>query len=240
MPDPLPRSLSGLPTGGGMIASDRKWMPIVQAVETLAERFNDHVAQNWGHAYRSAWDTAIDALIAGEMVSKPTAPGGFFWALHDEAGECVRSLPLESGLIPAAFWFHYREAASLHASGMVTLEDGPGAHHAGNEFWFEQRRGIVDSLTMIGHVIAAVVSEDSVPRRASGNLPTPPKRRRGQRGRSYDDTDVVARVIASIDTGTMTASAAVAQYHEQMKGAPGGRRKRLISRLKELGRWEKR
>lgn len=211
------------------------WIPIVDAVDLLAVRFYDQVASNWVRAYHSAWGAITDSLVDGELPSRPHSTAAFEWTLIDATGVAVRSLHLENDAIPQTFWFHYREASQAHSHGLITLNDGPGAHSAGSNFWFEQRQGIADGQAMRGRVGQVHVHEPSLPKG------TKTKGKRGRpRRRQYSDREIEERAVAVIDSGTMTASEAVKRFAPDMEGATlNAKETRLRSRLKEAGRWMK-
>lgn len=219
-----------------MKTSEEDWIPVSTAIDELAERFFDLVADDWGAAYSSAWQVIHNRLDDAD--AKFTAQAkAFEWALLDQSGKVVRDLPRpEDGSVPWDFWLHFNEAKQHHSHGLVTLEDGEGAHSAGDDFWFIQTVGIVDGLNMRGRADGVKVRRSELPSGAK----KPRKRGRPPR-KKYTDKQIVERAIALIDRESITPSQAIAKFAGDMEGPAelSSKKKRLIRRLEEAGRWDK-
>ena len=128
-----------------------EWIAISEARDALATRFYDHVAGDWLVAYQASWLAILGSLIDGELPSVSESPNDFKWLLVNASGDVVKSMSLESELIPTDFWWHHREASKAYPIDIV-LQSGDGAHSSGDDFWFEQSCGLGDGLIMRGHV----------------------------------------------------------------------------------------
>lgn len=203
----------------------RDWIPITEAIDVLAERFFDHVAEDWGAAYPAAWQVMERAMADGEARTRASAAR---WHLEDSGGNVVRYLDAQpEGYLLPTFWFHFSEAKRIHKHGLVTIGDGLGAHQSSDDFWFLQARGIVDELHMVGRAEAVTLWASTLPR----GTKTPMERGR-PRGPAYSDDQVVDRAAAVIESGKMDYTSAVKRFAPDMPKKEEGQMMTPLSSLK--------
>lgn len=208
----FPRLSLGPALGGAIMRPiSRDWIPITEAIDVLAERFFNHVAEDWLAAYPAAWQTMERAMEGGETRARASTVR---WCLEDSNGNLARNLDAQpNGELLQDFWHHFSAAKRIHERGLVTLGEGPGSHQSGNDVWFWQARGIVDNLHMKGFAEGVTIETLSLPR----GLNTPRRRGRPQ-GRVYSDDQIVDRAAAVIAARNMTYAAAVKHFAPQMAG----------------------
>lgn len=161
-----------------------EWIDFVDAVQPLAQRFYDYVAQDWMAGYRTGWDTLRASLESSELRSKIGDRGSFEFQLLASDGSIEREINLEpDGTIPAAFWIHHREAETAYSDGLITLQDEPGSHQAGSDFWFRNDRGIIDGKTLRGRAERVLVEARGLPK---GAMQVPKRRGRKPGTKKFD------------------------------------------------------